>query len=122
MKDLFAFNIPQLHDIYAYESENIADALETIAMSAYYLAGDDQMDLKVLIEDQIGIPMEDYKPDEKYIKALYELDDIINGYNFFLTENSISAPPLYVMVDKERNSMLNNPSEYQVYQVSNHPQ
>ena len=113
-KDLFEFHIPHIwHPDYR---EDIATCLESIAMIAFYLFGDDQMGLEDMVENELGSTIENYMPEEKYQEYSDELDDLVNGYNFLIDEAYISEPKIALAIDEEKSSFLRS-DEYFIYKI-----
>ena len=105
---------PNIHD--RALADDLACALECANMCAYFLAGDDQLDLRGFAE-QLDMTMEEYNPDAKYTESLYELDDEISGYNHDVRENGLVKPLLCLVVDEEKSKALKDTSIYQIHQV-----
>ena len=114
--DLFTFDIPYISD--RFDKADILCHLEELSMCAFYLAGDDQMGLNDLVENTLESTIDEYNPKTEYKENLNDLLDIIDGYNYFVSENKLPAPMLQLAIDDEKTSMLNESNEFKVYKVT----
>ena len=108
-------SFPYLSD--RHIADEIACNLECLNSAAYYLAGDDQMNLQDLVEVQLEMTMEMYNPEQKYIDASYCLDDIICAYNYEMYEEGSLELTLRLCIDEEETSKLYDSGKYQIWKI-----
>jgi len=114
-RNLFSFDVPQLNN--RFDRVEVMSLLEELAMCAFYIAGDDQMGLKEMVEIIDESTIEEYNPEGVYGESLNELYEIIDGYNFYVNSNKSSMPQIQLVVDNEKTSLLKDSSQFQVYKV-----
>ena len=115
MANLFKIEVPQLCN--PYEHSEILCYLESITRSALYLAGDDQMRLREMVESDDDLSIEEYNPEDVYEKSYDGLIETVGGYNHTITENGLNIPRIQIVVDEEKSRLLKAGSRYLIYKV-----
>jgi len=115
VSQLFEFDVPETSD--PHDRIDIKCALEALAMSAFFLAGDDEMGLRGMVEVVMESTIAEYDPEKVYRESLEELNEIVDGYNYFVNENGAPRPKLKLAVDEEKTGALRGSCEYQVYKI-----
>ena len=114
-KDLFCFDVP--HCINRFDMTDILCNLEALAMCAFYIAGDDQMGLKNMVENGLESSIDEFDPESVYAENYNELMDIVEGYNFSISKNKSSTHLIQLVVDDEKTSMLREGSKYKINKI-----
>ena len=112
---LIEFNPPLLSN--PQDRVDILCNLDAIASAAFFLAGDDQMDLKKMVEFDLDSTIEEYDPARVYRESYEELNEIVESYNFFLSENGISKSQIKIVIDEEKTRFLTDSNKYQIFKV-----
>ena len=99
------------------EAEEVLCLLESMAQCAFYLAGDDRMNLKTHLEQDIGMSVEEFNPKEEYERAFSQLDAIVGGYNYRLVENNLPYPTLCISVDWDQTVRLKEQDDYFIWKI-----
>lgn len=109
------FDLPKIID-YSVKEE-ILSSVKTIASCAFYLVGDDQMNLVDYIHDYTDWNIDEYNPQHTYEESVDNLVDTVGGYNQFIINNNLDEPQIQIIIDEEKTAMLNDYSNYKIYKV-----
>ena len=115
MENSLKVEMPQLYN--PYDQSEILCELETLAMCAFFLAGDDQMGLRDIVEGQDESNIKEYDPKDTYMKSYDELIELIGGYNFYINENNLPEPLIELTIDEGKTALLKDGSKYPIYKV-----
>ena len=111
----FTFEIPSAIDVMEY-NEDLLTYYEQHAMCAFYLAGNDEMDLENTLE-ACGITPDEYDAKSKYYKAVDNMFDIVWAYNAYIKEAGLDLPEIIIRIDKEKIKYLCDYQTYPIYEI-----
>ena len=94
-----------LRTIDSYDVSTMSSCLRDIAQCAFYLAGDDQLELAKSLE-RWDTTEEEYDPEETYIQAFHDLCD-----------TAMVNHPLDVVTDEELTALLKPDSGYEIFKI-----
>ena len=115
MKKPITVEAPKLYN--PYERAEILCNLDSLARCAFFLAGDDQMGLRDMVEQEFDSTIEEYDPEGVYFKSHDEMIFLVDSYNLTIKEDSLLEPLIEILVDEEKTGLLKDVDRYPIYKV-----
>ena len=110
-----SYDLSRFHN--EYDATEIIGLWQELNAIAYYLAGNDEMDLKTIVSKVLEQSMDEYNPARTYCKDYDTLDELIKDYN----ESVLSEPEyplLSLEVDTEKTNTLRDGSFYKIHKIA----
>ena len=115
LDELLSFDMPGLYN--PHDRSEILCNLEALAISAFCLSGGGQAVARNFTELEFEPDLVLDDPEIVYASSYNELIEIIDGYNFFISENKLPEPLIQLVIDDEKTSLLKEDSLYPIYML-----